>query len=296
MKEQTIFQGVATAIVTPMNENGVDYDAFGKLIDWQIEQGINGLVVAGTTGEGSTLSDEEHREVLAYAVKKINGRVPCIAGTGSNDTAYAIELTQYACSIGCDAMLVVTPYYNKATQKGLVKMFNAIADASTKPIIVYNIPSRTDVNIEPATFVELAKHPRIAAIKEASGNLSKMVEEFALLDGSLDIYSGNDDQIVPTLSMGGKGVISVLSNIMPKETVAMCDAFFAGDVAKAAKMQCEYLPLIQSLFCEVNPIPVKAALAAMGKMEGYIRLPLTEMEEEHREKMVSIMRDFGLVD
>lgn len=279
-----------------MNENGVDYDAFGRLIDWQIEQGINGLVVAGTTGEGSTLSDEEHREVLAYAVKRINGRVPCIAGTGSNDTAYAIELTKYACSIGCDAMLVVTPYYNKATQKGLVKMFNAIADASTKPIIVYNIPSRTGVNIEPATFVELAKHPRIAAIKEASGNLSKMVEEFALLDGSLDIYSGNDDQIVPTLSMGGKGVISVLSNIMPKETVAMCDAFFAGDVATAAKMQCKYLPLIQALFCEVNPIPVKAALAAMGRMEGVIRLPLTEMEEDHQEKMVSIMRGFGLVD
>ena len=296
MKEKTIFQGVATAIVTPMNENGVDYDAFGRLIDWQIEQGINGLVVAGTTGEGSTLSDEEHREVLAYAVKRINGRVPCIAGTGSNDTAYAIELTKYACSIGCDAMLVVTPYYNKATQKGLVKMFNAIADASTKPIIVYNIPSRTGVNIEPATFVELAKHPRIAAIKEASGNLSKMVEEFALLDGSMDIYSGNDDQIVPTLSMGGKGVISVLSNIMPKETVAMCDAFFAGDVATAAKMQCKYLPLIQALFCEVNPIPVKAALATMGRMEGVIRLPLTEMEEDHQEKMVSIMRGFGLVD
>ena len=285
MKEKTIFQGVATAIVTPMNENGVDYDAFGRLIDWQIEQGINGLVVAGTTGEGSTLSDEEHREVLAYAVKRINGRVPCIAGTGSNDTAYAIELTKYACSIGCDAMLVVTPYYNKATQKGLAKMFNAIADASTKPIIVYNIPSRTGVNIEPATFVELAKHPRIAAIKEASGNLSKMVEEFALLDGSLDIYSGNDDQIVPTLSMGGKGVISVLSNIMPKETVAMCDAFFAGDVATAAKMQCKYLPLIQALFCEVNPIPVKAALAAMGRMEGVIRLPLTEMEEDHQETL-----------
>ena len=279
-----------------MNENGVDYDAFGRLIDWQIEQGINGLVVAGTTGEGCTLSDEEHREVLAYAVKRINGRVPCIAGTGSNDTAYAIELTKYACSIGCDAMLVVTPYYNKATQKGLVKMFNAIADASTKPIIVYNIPSRTGVNIEPATFVELAKHPRIAAIKEASGNLSKMVEEFALLDGSMDIYSGNDDQIVPTLSMGGKGVISVLSNIMPKETVAMCDAFFAGDVATAAKMQCKYLPLIQALFCEVNPIPVKAALAAMGRMEGVIRLPLTEMEEDHQEKMISIMRGFGLVD
>lgn len=296
MKEKTIFQGVATAIVTPMNENGVDYDAFGRLIDWQIEQGINGLVVAGTTGEGSTLSDEEHREVLAYAVKRINGRVPCIAGTGSNDTAYAIELTKYACSIGCDAMLVVTPYYNKSTQKGLVKMFNAIADASTKPIIVYNIPSRTGVNIEPATFVELAKHPRIVAIKEASGNLSKMVEEFALLDGSLDIYSGNDDQIVPTLSMGGKGVISVLSNIMPKETVAMCDAFFAGDVATAAKMQCKYLPLIQALFCEVNPIPVKAALAAMGRMEGVIRLPLTEMEEDHQEKMISIMRGFGLVD
>ena len=294
MKEKTIFQGVATAIVTPMNENGVDYDAFGRLIDWQIEQGINGLVVAGTTGEGSTLSDEEHREVLAYAVKRINGRVPCIAGTGSNDTAYAIELTKYACSIGCDAMLVVTPYYNKATQKGLVKMFNAIADASTKPIIVYNIPSRTGVNIEPATFVELAKHPRIAAIKEASGNLSKMVEEFALLDGSLDIYSGNDDQIVPTLSMGGKGVISVLSNIMPKETVAMCDAFFAGDVATAAKMQCKYLPLIQALFCEVNPIPVKKALNLMGLEVGPLRMPLTEMTEANTAKLAEQMKKFGI--
>ena len=295
MKNETIFQGVATAIVTPMNENGVDYDAFGKLIDWQIEEGINALVVAGTTGEGSTLSDGEHKEVLAYAVKRINGRVPCTAGTGSNDTAYAIELTKYACSIGCDAMLVVTPYYNKATQKGLVAMFNAIADASTKLIILYNVPSRTGVNIEPATFVELAKHPMIAAIKEAGGNISKMVDEFALLNGSLDIYSGNDDQIVPTLAMGGKGVISVLSNVMPKETVAMCDAFFAGDIAKAAAMQCEYLPLIHALFSEVNPIPVKAALAAMGKVEGYIRLPLTVMEEEHQEKMISIMRGFNLV-
>lgn len=296
MKETTIFQGAATAIVTPMTPEGVDYESFGKLIDWQIEQGINAIVVAGTTGEGSTLTDEEHREVLKYAVERINGRVPCIAGTGSNDTAYAIDLTEYACQIGYDAMLVVTPYYNKATQKGLVTMFNAIADASTKPVIVYNVPSRTGVNIEPATYVELAKHPRIAAIKEASGNLSKLVETFALLDGKLDIYSGNDDQIVPTLAMGGKGVISVLSNIMPKETVAMCDAFFAGDVAGAARKQCEYLPLINTLFCEVNPIPVKAALTAMGKMGGYIRLPLTPMEPAHEAAMVEIMKKHGLIE
>ena len=294
--KQTIFTGMATAMVTPMTPEGVDYEALGRFIDFQLSQGINALVAVGTTGESATLSPAERKEVIRFTIDRVAGRVPVIAGTGTNNTQHAIEYSVDAAKAGADALLVVTPYYNKATQKGLVKMFNAIADASTKPIIVYNIPSRTGVNIEPATFVELAKHPRIAAIKEASGNLSKMVEEFALLDGSLDIYSGNDDQIVPTLSMGGKGVISVLSNIMPKETVAMCDAFYAGDVATAAKMQCKYLPLIQALFCEVNPIPVKAALAAMGRMEGVIRLPLTEMEEDHQEKMVSIMRGFGLVD
>lgn len=296
MRETSIFQGVATAIVTPMTENGIDYDAFGRLIDWQIDEGINALVIAGTTGEGSTLSDQEHRELLAYAVERIGGRVPCIAGTGSNDTAYAIDLTRYACEIGCDAMLVVTPYYNKATQKGLVTMYNAIADASTKPIIVYNVPSRTGVNIEPSTYVELAKHPRIAAIKEANSNISKIVQAFSLVGDSLDIYSGNDDQIVPILSMGGKGVISVLSNVIPRQTVEMCNRYFAGDVAGAAAMQCEYLSLVNALFCEVNPIPVKAAVAAMGFMEGNIRLPLTPMEPEHEANMLAIMREHGIIE
>ena len=296
MRETSIFQGVATAIVTPMTENGIDYDAFGRLIDWQIDEGINALVIAGTTGEGSTLSDQEHRELLNYAVERIGGRVPCIAGTGSNDTAYAIDLTRYACEIGCDAMLVVTPYYNKATQKGLVAMYNAIADASTKPIIVYNVPSRTGVNIEPSTYVELAKHPRIAAIKEANSNISKIVQAFSLVGDSLDIYSGNDDQIVPILSMGGKGVISVLSNVIPRQTVEMCNRYFAGDVAGAAAMQCEYLSLVNALFCEVNPIPVKAAVAAMGFMEGNIRLPLTPMEPEHEANMLAIMREHGIIE
>lgn len=296
MRETSIFQGVATAIVTPMTENGIDYDAFGRLIDWQIDEGINALVIAGTTGEGSTLSDQEHRELLAYAVERIGGRVPCIAGTGSNDTAYAIDLTRYACEIGCDAMLVVTPYYNKSTQKGLVAMYNAIADASTKPIIVYNVPSRTGVNIEPSTYVELAKHPRIAAIKEANSNISKIVQAFSLVGDSLDIYSGNDDQIVPILSMGGKGVISVLSNVIPRQTVEMCNRYFAGDVAGAAAMQCEYLSLVNALFCEVNPIPVKAAVAAMGFMEGNIRLPLTPMEPEHEANMLAIMREHGIIE
>lgn len=296
MRGTSIFQGVATAIVTPMTENGIDYDAFGRLIDWQIDEGINALVIAGTTGEGSTLSDQEHRELLAYAVERIGGRVPCIAGTGSNDTAYAIDLTRYACEIGCDAMLVVTPYYNKATQKGLVAMYNAIADASTKPIIVYNVPSRTGVNIEPSTYVELAKHPRIAAIKEANSNISKIVQAFSLVGDSLDIYSGNDDQIVPILSMGGKGVISVLSNVIPRQTVEMCNRYFAGDVAGAAAMQCEYLSLVNALFCEVNPIPVKAAVAAMGFMEGNIRLPLTPMEPEHEANMLAIMREHGIIE
>ncbi len=214
--KNTVFTGVATALVTPLNANGVDYEAFGRLIDWQIEEGINALVIAGTTGEGSTLSDEEHREVLRFSVEKVAGRVPVIAGTGSNDTAYAIDLTKFASEIGCDAMLLVTPYYNKATQKGLIESFRAIADASTKPCILYNVPSRTGCSIEPSTYVKLAEHDNIVAIKEANGNISKIVETAALVGDKLDIYSGNDDQIVPVLSMGGAGVISVLSNVMPK--------------------------------------------------------------------------------
>ena len=294
MRKETIFQGAATALVTPLNENGVDYPAFKKLIEWQIQEGIDALVICGTTGEGSTLTDEEHRQVLKFAVEVAAGRVPMIAGTGSNDVAYAIDLTKYACSIGYDAMLLVTPYYNKTTQNGLVAMFNAIADASTKPIILYNVPSRTGVNIEPATYAKLADHPQICAIKEAGGNISKIVETAALVGDKLDIYSGNDDQIVPIMACGGKGVISVLSNVLPKATSEMCHKFLAGDVAGAMEMQKQYLPLTNALFCEVNPIPVKAAMAAMGFCEDYLRLPLVPMEDAHRAVLLACMRDVGL--
>lgn len=295
MTQNPIFKGAATALVTPLTKEGIDYENFGRLIDWQIESGIDALVVAGTTGEGSTLTDEEHRAVISYAVERTAGRVPVIAGTGSNDTDYAVSLTRHACEAGADAMLVVTPYYNKATQNGLVKMFNVIADASTKPIILYNVPSRTGCSIEPSTYVKLADHENIVAIKEANGNISKIVETAALVGDKLDIYSGNDDQIVPVLSMGGAGVISVLSNVMPAETSEICKRFWRGDVTGSAKLQCELLPLINALFSEVNPIPVKAAMAAMGYGEDYLRLPLTPMEDAHREVLYSIMRAHGLI-
>ena len=295
MKTKTIFEGAATALITPLTPDGVDYENFGRLIDWQIDAGIDALVIAGTTGEGSTLTDEEHREVLDYAVKRAAGRVPMIAGTGSNDTAYAIDLTRFACDIGYDAMLVVTPYYNKATQKGLVKMYEAIADASTKPLVLYNVPSRTGVAIQPATYAALAEHPMIAAIKEANGDISKIAETMALVGDKLDLYSGNDDQIVPVLSLGGKGVISVLSNLIPAETSQMVKKFMAGDVQGAAKMQLDYLELINTLFCEVNPIPVKAAMNEMGFCSNDIRLPLTEMEDGNRAKLVALMKKHGIL-
>ena len=294
MRKHSIFEGVATALVTPMNEQGVDYPAFERLINWQIEQGINALVICGTTGEGSTLTDEEHRQVLQFALDVAKGRVPMIAGTGSNDTAYAIDLTKSACEMGYDAMLVVTPYYNKTTQKGLIAMFTAIADASTKPLILYNVPSRTGVAIEPATYAALADHPMIWAIKEANGNISKIVETAALVGDKLDIYSGNDDQIVPILACGGKGVISVLSHVAPKQTVELCQKYFAGDVAGAMELQKKLLPVTNALFCEVNPIPVKAAVAAMGFGENYLRMPLVPMEEDHRQHLLQCMRDLGV--
>ena len=294
MTHEPIFRGAATALVTPLTEQGIDYPQLGRLIDWQIDEGIDALVICGTTGEGSTLTDKEHRDAIAFSVERTAGRVPVIAGTGSNDTAYAIELTRFACEAGADACLVVTPYYNKATQNGLVAMYNAIADASTKPLILYNVPSRTGVGIQPATYRKLAEHPNIAAIKEANGNISAIVETRALVGDQLDIYSGNDDEIVPILSMGGLGVISVLSNLLPKETSQICHKFFAGDVAGAAQMQCQYLPLIRALFSEVNPIPVKAAMAAMGFCEDYLRLPLTPMEDAHRQVLLAEMRRQGL--
>lgn len=289
-----IFEGAATAIITPLTREGVDYDSFGRLIDWQIEKGVAALVVAGTTGEGSTLSDEEHKSVVSYAVKRAQGRVPIIAGTGSNDTAYAIELSKYCCEAGADALLVVSPYYNKATQKGLIKSFSDIADASTKPVILYNVPSRTGCNILPKTCRELSEHPNIVAIKEASGDISQIAETARLCEGRLDIYSGNDDQILPVLALGGKGVISVLSNVLPYETQIMCDLFFEGKVKESREMQLRFLPLINALFSEVNPIPVKAAMSYLGFCEDFLRLPLTPMEDQNKKVLLDEMRALGL--
>ncbi len=293
--KKTVFTGAATAIVTPFKNNEVDYDTFARLIDWQISEGIDALVVCGTTGEASTLTDDEHRDVIAFAVKHVAGRVPVIAGTGSNDVAYAIDLTKFACEAGADAMLLVTPYYNKATQKGLIASFTAIADVSTKPVILYNVPSRTGCNILPQTAAVLAEHPNIVAIKEACGNISQIAELAALTRGKLDIYSGNDDQIVPIMALGGKGVISVLSNPMPRATAEICRRFAEGDVAGACKMQLDLLPLVNALFCEVNPIPVKAAMAAMGYGENSLRLPLTPMEQAHEEQLLALMREQNLI-
>ena len=292
----SIFRGIATALITPFKANGdVDYDAYRRLIDWQIESGIDALVTCGTTGEGPTLSDEEHKLVMRCCVEQAAGRVPVIAGTGSNDTAYAVELTKYACEIGADAMLVVTPYYNKATQKGLIESFTKLADISAKPLILYNVPSRTGCGITPATYAALAEHENICGIKEANGNISSVVETMSLVQGKLDMYSGNDDQIVPILSMGGAGCISVLSNIMPKETCEITRRWFAGDIAGAAELQMKYLQLINALFCEVNPIPVKAAMAEMGWCADVLRLPLTPMEAANREKLFALMRREGLI-
>lgn len=289
-----VFEGIATALITPLTSDGIDYNAFGKLIDWQIEEGVNALVICGTTGESSTLSDQEHRDAIEFAVKRSNHRVPIIAGTGSNDTAYAIDLTDFACKVGVDGVLVVTPYYNKATQNGLIKTFTQIADKSTAPVILYNVPSRTGVNIQPATVKVLSEHPNISGIKEASGNISAVAEIAALCGDNINIYSGNDDQTVPIMSLGGKGCISVLANLLPKESAELCSRFKAGDIKGAAQMQLKYLHLINALFSEVNPIPVKAAMAAMGFCEDYLRLPLTPMEQSHRKVLFDEMRKVGI--
>ena len=289
-----IFEGMASAIITPLNEKGIDFELFAKLVEWQIAEGIDGLVVCGTTGEGATLSDEEHKNAIEFMVKQVAGRVPVIAGTGSNDTAYAVELTKHACQMGVDGVLTVTPYYNKATQKGLIKSFTAIADASTVPVILYNVPSRTGVNIAPKTVLELSKHPNINAVKEASGDISQIAEIAHLCGDNINIYSGNDDQVVPIMSLGGKGCISVLSNLLPKETSEMCRLFREGDVKAAAELQLKYIPLINALFSEVNPIPVKAAMAKMGFCEDYLRLPLTPMEDAARENLYAQMKNAGI--
>lgn len=294
MAKTPIFKGIATALVTPLNEWGIDYELFGKLVDFQIDGGINALVVCGTTGEASTLTDEEHRDAIAFVVKKTAGRVPVIAGTGSNDTAYAIELSKHAKEAGADALLLVTPYYNKATQKGLVRMYTEITDAVDLPAILYNVPSRTGCNILPSTYRELAENPRIVAAKEANGNLSAIAETINLCGDLLDIYSGNDDQIVPIMSLGGLGGISVLSNLLPGKTARMARLYLEGAVRESAALQIGLIPLINALFCEVNPIPVKAAMARMGYCADFVRSPLTAMEEGNRKKLYALMEAEGL--
>lgn len=292
--KNTIYKGMATAMVTPMTPHGVDYDALGRFVDFQLEQGINALVAVGTTGESATLSPEERTEVIRFTVERVAGRVPVIAGTGTNNTSHVLEYTRRACDVGADAVLVVTPYYNKATQGGLQAHFTAVADASPKPVILYNVPSRTGCNLLPATVAKLAEHPMIVGIKEASGNMSQVVELFAKCGDKIDVYSGEDALTVPMMSMGGTGCISVLSNVVPGMAVEMTDAALAGDFAKAAQLQCRMLPLINCLFSEVNPIPAKAAVSAMGYGVEHLRLPLTPMEPANREKLFAEMSKLGV--
>ena len=292
-----IFKGTGVAIVTPMHEDGkVNFEKLEEILEDQIANSTDAIVICGTTGESSTLTHGEHLQTIKFTIDKVNKRVPVIAGTGSNCTETAIMMSKEAASYGADALLIVTPYYNKATQKGLIAHYTAIANAVPEtPLIMYNVPSRTGCNIQPATAAYLAKNVKnIVGIKEASGNISQIAEIAALTKGNFDIYSGNDDQIVPLMSLGGKGVISVVSNILPKKTVELCDKFFAGDLEGSRKIQLELLPLINSLFCEVNPIPAKAAVAAIGFGENYVRLPLTTMEPENESKMRQLMREQGL--
>ena len=291
----TIFTGAATAIITPFKNGAIDKDSFGKIIEDQIANSIDAIVVAGTTGEAATLTHEEHMDCMKFVVDKVAGRVPVIAGTGSNDTAYGIELSKYACEIGADALLLVTPYYNKATPKGLIKNFIETAENTNKPIILYNVPSRTGCNITLPVYKELAKHERIVAVKEASGNMSAIAELIAECGDSLDVYSGNDDQIVPIMSLGGKGVISVLSNVMPRETHDLALNCLKNNYTDAAAAQLKYLDLINALFCEVNPIPVKTAMAEMGFCGEEIRLPLCEMEENTKARLVKALKAHGLL-
>ena len=292
--KNTIFKGMASAIVTPMTKDGIDYDALGRFIEFQIENGINAIVVMGTTGENATIEPEDQTKVIRYTVEKVAKRVPVIAGTGTNNTEHVLHNTRNACAAGADAILVVTPYYNKATQNGLIAHFTAVADVSTVPMILYNVPGRTGCNLLPKTVAKLAEHPNIVAIKEATGNMAQMVEIMHLCGDKIDVYSGEDALTVPMLSMGAAGTISVLSNVVPKESVAMTDAALAGDFKTAAEWQCKLLPLIDCLFSEVNPIPAKAAVSAMGFGEENLRLPLTPMEDATRAKLYEEMRKLGI--
>ena len=292
--KNTVFTGMATAIVTPMTATGIDYDALARFLEFQIESGINAIVVMGTTGENATIEFADQKEVIRFTVEKVAGRVPVIAGTGTNNTDHVIHNTRNACEVGADAVLVVTPYYNKATQSGLYAHFKAVADASTVPVILYNVPGRTGCNLLPKTVARLAEHERIVAIKEATGNMAQMVEIMHLCGDKIDVYSGEDALTVPMMAMGAAGTISVLSNVAPRESVAMTDACKAGDFKTAARMQADLLPLINALFSEVNPIPAKAGVSAMGFGEENLRLPLTPMEDATRAVLFAEMRKLGI--
>lgn len=294
MSRKILFTGAATALVTPFSEDGVDFLALGNIIDYQIDNGIDALVICGTTGEAATMPDKEHLSVIDYSIKRANGRVPIIAGTGSNDTAHCVELSQEAQNLGADGLLITTPYYNKATQKGLMMHYDKVLEKTNLPIILYNVPGRTGMSYAIPTLKELAKDERIVGIKEASGNI-EYATEVAANCPELTMYSGNDDMVVPILSLGGKGVISVLSNVAPKETHEMCQKWFDGDIEGSRKMQFDYLELIHSLFCEVNPIPVKTAMNMMGFNAGMLRLPLCEMASANYERLERAMKACGLI-
>ena len=294
--KNTIFTGAAIAIITPMNNDGsINYDELGRIIDDQIEKGTDAIVICGTTGESATMTDDEHRDCIKFAVKHVAGRVPVIAGAGSNDTRYAVELSKEAEAAGADALLHVTPYYNKATQKGLIAHFTAVADAVNIPIILYNVPSRTGCGFDVATVKELSKHKNIAAIKEASGNISFAAKLIAECGDNIDVYSGNDDMVVPLMSLGGKGVISVASHVIPKEMHDMVQYCLDNNFAEATKLQIEYLDIINNLFIEVNPIPAKEAMNMRGWNAGPCRLPLTEMSDEHKAKLRASLEKHGLI-
>lgn len=294
--KKTIFTGAGVAIVTPMNPDlSINWELLGVLIDDQIAHGTDAIVIAGTTGEASTMTDEEHVQSIRFAVERTAGRVPVVAGAGSNHTDYALWLSREAKQAGADALLHVTPYYNKTSQAGIVRHFTTLADATDLPVILYNVPSRTGVNIQPKTYQELCKHPNIVAVKEASGNLSQIAMIRSLCGDELDIYSGNDDQIVPILSLGGKGVISVLSNVAPRQTHDICQLYFDGKVRESADLQIKLLPLINALFCDVNPIPVKEAVRMMGWDAGMCRLPLVELNTEHKALLSREMKAAGII-
>lgn len=296
MMKKPVFTGAAVAIITPMNADGtVNFEEFGRIIEDQIAGHTDAIVVCGTTGESATMPDAEHLSVIDYCVKKVNHRIPVIAGTGSNDTAHGIHLTQSAEKLGADAVLLVTPYYNKTSQQGLIQHFTALANATSLPCILYNVPSRTGVNILPETAYELSKIPNINAIKEASGNIAQVAKIAQLCGDALNIYSGNDDQIVPLLALGGKGVISVLSNVAPRETHEICQNWFDGDIAASLAAQLQYLPLCEALFCDVNPIPVKCAMNQLGYQAGSCRLPLVDTSKANQERIRNALHTAGLL-